>query len=233
MNTAIIVAAGSGQRFGGDIPKQFIQIAGKPIIIHTIEKFQACRTVDAIVLVLSAEARQRFDGLAGLHRKYGLNKLARVVVGGLTRAESVLNALSVLDGQDDDLVAVHDGVRPCVTVKEVERTYERAVDVGAACLVGDVVDTIKAVEDEEIKGTIDRRTLRRALTPQVFRFELLTRAFEQKVNWADVTDECYLVERLGERIAAVDGSARNIKITRPEDVILAEAYLREEETASA
>ena len=217
--TAIIVAAGSGSRFNSDVPKQFLEVSGKPVVVHTIERFASAPSVDAIVVVLTSENIPR---LGGVH----ISKPLRIVTGGATRAHSVLNGLAGVE-DDVDVVAVHDGARPFVSVDEIERTILKAKETGAACLVGAVTDTIKSTRGGEIAGTLDREKLRRALTPQAFRIELLRKAFEDADLDERVTDECYLVERLGHPIALVEGSSRNIKITHPEDLALAEALLRD------
>jgi 2-C-methyl-D-erythritol 4-phosphate cytidylyltransferase len=126
-----------------------------------------------------------------------------------------------------DIVAVHDGVRPFVAVEEIERTVAAARETGAAILVGPVVDTIKEINGDSVVRTLNRKQLRRALTPQCFRYDLLKRAFENiDVNDPSITDESFLVEKLGERVAIVEGSPANIKITTKQDLLIAEAYLR-------
>lgn len=218
--TAIIVAAGSGSRLDPSVPKQFIEIGGKPVIFHTLGRFQSAPSVDSIILVLAADQVGEFGSTA-------FSKLATVVVGGATRAESVFKGLaSVAD--EADLVAVHDGARPLITVEEIEATISRARETGAACLVSAVTDTIKSIRGGEIAATLDRDKLRRALTPQVFRTALLRRAFEGVDLTESVTDESYLVEKLGYPISIVEGSSYNIKITHREDLLLAEALLSKE-----
>lgn len=221
MNYAIIVAAGSGTRFGSDKSKIFTPLAGRPLIVHTLEQFENCPIIDGIVLVLSAEGQNEFYTVDAS----AISKLKTVVTGGESRAASVKAGLEALDAWDADVIAVHDGARPLITLDEIARTVEAAQANGAACLVAEVTDTIKTIEADSIQGTIDRRTLRRALTPQAFRGDILKRAFENASVGDEVTDECYLVEKLGLPITAVEGSARNIKITRQEDVVLAEAVL--------
>jgi len=227
VNIAIIVAAGSGSRFAADKPKQFTELLGKPLIIHTLERFEACPAVDEIVLVLSDEGRAEFEIL---NLKFQIKKIKTIVSGGATRAESVLNGLSVVcQNNDASVVAIHDGARPLVSVDEVEMVVAKAQETGAACLVAPVTDTIKSLRGDEIGSTLDRNKLRRALTPQAFRVELLMKAYSEYGPGAildTVTDECYLVEKLGVPIAAVEGSSRNIKITRPEDLVFAEAILK-------
>ncbi len=216
--TAIIVAAGSGSRLKSDTPKQFIELDGKSVLAHTLERFQSAPSIDSIVLVLAADRVANFEDATG--------KLEKIVAGGATRAESVLNGLNAIDGETT-IVAVHDGARPFVSIDEIERTVAKAKEMGAACLVGAVTDTIKTISGDEISGTLDRDKLRRALTPQVFRTEVLRRAFELGGTGEAVTDECYLVEKLGHPIAFVEGSSRNIKITNAEDMALAKAFARE------
>jgi 2-C-methyl-D-erythritol 4-phosphate cytidylyltransferase len=222
MNTAIIVAAGSGTRFGSDIPKQFVEIAGKPLLMHTLDKFEACHEIDEIVLVLAADQIPTFE-ISGFRSESA--KLRAIVAGGSSRAESVKNGLAAIS-EDCSVVAIHDGARPLVSVDEITRTIEKAAQTGAACLVAEVNDTIKHVEGGEIVRTVDRTKLRRALTPQAFRVDILRRAFDEFGADESATDECYLVEKLGVPVACVEGSSRNIKVTRPEDIVLAEALLK-------
>lgn len=226
MNTAIIVAAGSGTRFGGDVPKQFLEIGGKSLIVHTIEKFEKCTEIDEIILVLSAEEVENFNFDK---EKFRLNKLKKIVAGGTTRAESVWNGLSAIDEKTAQIIAVHDGARPLVSVEEIAQTVSKANKSGAACLVASVTDTIKEISDRKIVRTVDRNTLRRALTPQCFSYEILKKAFENADLSESATDECFLVEQLGYEISVVEGSAKNIKITHREDFIFAENILSQRE----
>ena len=223
MNVAIIAAAGQGKRFGNERRKQFIEIANVPVIIHTLKKFEQCAAIQEIILVLPAPDSSAFLAQAG---KYGLRKVARVVPGGATRGESVRRGLQAVRPATAETVAVHDGVRPFVTVEEIERTVRAAQTSGAAILAAAVVDTIKQVAGDQIIGTIERERLRRALTPQCFRYDLLRRAYEQPADVVmNSTDDSSLVERLGIPVSMVEGDARNIKITRPEDIALAESIL--------
>jgi 2-C-methyl-D-erythritol 4-phosphate cytidylyltransferase len=223
MNSAIIVAAGSGKRFGAEIPKQFVELSGKPILIHTLEKFDQCKEIGEIILVLSSSET---SGFLKVIEKYPIKKLAKIVAGGKTRAESVSKGFQAIRPQNSEIVVIHDGARPLVSVKEISNTILRAAEKGAACLVAPVTDTIKRVFNETITQTIDRNELRRALTPQAFKFEILKRAFAESKIDETATDECYLVEKLGIEISVVEGSSRNIKITSPEDIAVAEALLK-------
>lgn len=223
MNTAIVVAAGSGNRFNSQTPKQFAEILGKPVIIHTLEKFEACESVSQIILVLPLDEISDFQSVI---KDFNLKKIKTIVAGGTSRAASVLKGLNAID-PSTEIVAVHDGVRPLVSIAEIAATIQKAKETGAACLVAEVTDTIKQISDGKITATLDRTTLRRAMTPQAFRYKILRQAFDQVDLYDEVTDECMLVEKLGQEIAYVEGSASNIKITHPEDRILAEALLRE------
>ncbi|HEV8136935.1 MAG TPA: 2-C-methyl-D-erythritol 4-phosphate cytidylyltransferase [Pyrinomonadaceae bacterium] len=224
MNTAIIAAAGRGNRMASDRPKQFLLLAGTPIVVHTLKRFEECESIQEIIVVLPAEESAGFLSMVG---KFGLRKLVKVVPGGSTRADSVKRGLMSIRAATADIVAVHDGVRPFVAVEEIERTVAAARETGAAILVGSVVDTIKEINGDSVVRTLNRKQLRRALTPQCFRYDLLKRAFENiDVNDPSITDESFLVEKLGERVAIVEGSPANIKITTKQDLLIAEAYLR-------
>ena len=225
MNVAIIAAAGQGTRMGGKPAKQFLELAGIPVIIHTLKRFEQCDVIQEIIVVLPAQESAEFLSLAD---KYGLRKLAKVVPGGITRAESVLRGLRAVREATAEIVAVHDGVRPFVTPEEITRTVEAARAHEAAILVAPVTDTIKEVESEQVARTLKRGQVRRALTPQCFRYSLLRRAYEQAdVLDPDLTDDSVLVERLGTKVAIVEGNPHNIKITQPQDLAIAEVLLRE------
>ena len=224
MNVAIIAAAGRGKRFGGRRPKQFLELAGTPVIIHTLRRFEQCSEIQEVVVVLPAQDTAGFLALAG---KYGLRKLARIVAGGATRSESVWRGLQTIRAATAEIIAVHDGVRPFVTSEEIGRTVQAAETCGAAILTAPVIDTIKEVENEHVVRTLRRTRLRRALTPQCFRYDLLRRAYEQSPEIVeDATDDSSLVESLGFTVSTIEGDARNIKITRTEDIALGEILLK-------
>lgn len=228
MNTAIIAAAGMGARMASDRPKQFLLLAGTPIIFHTLKPFEQCDSIQEVIVVLPAEESAAFLSMAG---KQGLRKLARVVPGGTTRADSVKRGLLAIRPASAGIVAVHDGVRPFVTPEEIESTVAAAESYGAAILVAPVTDTIKQVSGNSIGcsivRTLERQELRRALTPQCFRYDLLRKAYEHAdVNDPSLTDESALVERIGARVTVIEGSSRNIKITTPQDLLIAEAFLK-------
>jgi 2-C-methyl-D-erythritol 4-phosphate cytidylyltransferase len=225
MSTAIIVAAGSGKRFGSKTPKQFLQVKKKPLIIYTLEAFQNCPSIDRIILVLPANQTDEFLQIVS---KYGLTKLHKIVAGGNTRAESVWKGLNAVQTNKNEIVAVHDGARPLVSTEEISECILKAKKTGAAILVAPVTDTIKEIKDGKIIQTIDRNKLRRALTPQCFRYQTLKRAFEKVENLTEnATDESFLVENLGVNVSIVEGSSRNIKVTTKEDLKLFENLLKE------
>ena len=222
MNTAIIAAAGRGTRFNSNRPKQFLKLLGKPLILHTLEAFERCSAVQEIVLVLAADEINDFAAIA---ESAGISKLKKIVGGGASRAESVRNGLEAVD-PSAEIVTVHDGARPLVSVDEIERTIEKATETGVACLVTSVTDTIKTIDCGLITGTVDRTKLRRALTPQAFQYDILRRILSQVKLDDSVTDECYMAEKMGIEVAIVEGSPRNIKMTHIDDLKVAELFLR-------
>ncbi len=223
MNVAIIPAAGSGSRLGGQIPKQFLEIAGAPILAHTISRFLDCENIGAIAVALPAD---RIDEFRARNRGARSIKPIFYVNGGTERSDSILNALEAVAELNPEIVAVHDAVRPFVTSAQISAVIAKAHEVGAAILALPATDTIKEVEDGLIQRTIDRRRIWRAQTPQAFRYELLMQANQEAraagLPSALTTDDSLLVERLGLPVAVVEGSPNNIKITTPEDLILAE-----------
>jgi len=224
MNVAIVVAAGKGTRLGGDRPKQFLELAGVPVIVHTLKQFERSKQINEVITVLPAEDTAGFESLV---QKFELRKVRRVVSGGETRAQSVRNGLAVIENAE--IVAVHDGVRPFVTPEEIDEVVQAAKKSGAAILTAPVADTIKRVDGERIIETIPRANLRRALTPQCFRLDVLNRAYEQldevEASGIEITDESMLVEKLGIPVVTVEGSARNIKITNEADLAIANRLL--------
>jgi len=224
MNVAIVVAAGKGTRLGGDRPKQFLELGGIPIIVHALRQFERSREISEIITVLPAEDTAGFQSVV---QEFGLTKTGRAIAGGATRAQSVRHGLEAI--ANAEIVAIHDGVRPFVTPDEIDRVVQAAMASGAAILTAPVADTIKRIAGERILETVPRAALRRALTPQCFRFEILKRAYlaldKLEAAGAEITDDCFLVEQLGIEIVAVKGSARNIKITTAEDLAWAERLL--------
>jgi len=238
MKVAVILpAAGLGTRMGrtsaeraGTSRKQFMLLDGSPILLHTVRKFAASERVHEIVVAVRREDLGWVTDL--LQRETGAKRL-RVVEGGNSRQQSVENALRALD-PDTGLVAVHDAVRPFVDLETIDKVIDEAAETGAA-IVGIVpVDTVKQVtraqtNKAKIRATLPREKLVLAQTPQVFRYDLLVRAFETAQNDGFTgTDESSLVERLEVEVSVVLGSDRNIKITKPGDMDLARLFLEEE-----
>lgn len=232
--SVILPAAGLGTRMGrekaGTSRKQFMLLNGSPILVHTVRKFLRCPSVSEIVVALRKEDFDWARGLLQQHPDHGA-KPVRFVEGGDSRQQSVQNALSAL-APDTDLVAVHDAVRPFIEPELVEKVIAEAAECGAA-IVGIVpVDTVKRVHKNKVRDTLPRENLVLAQTPQVFRFDLLKRAFAHAAEDSFFgTDESSLVERLDEiEVSVVQGTDRNIKITRPTDMDLARLFLSEEAT---
>jgi 2-C-methyl-D-erythritol 4-phosphate cytidylyltransferase len=206
--------------------KQFMLLEGSPILLHTIRKFDACPSVTEIVVALRPDD---IDWVRDLIASERLSKSVRLVIGGDSRQQSVENALRSLD-RPPDIVAVHDAVRPFVEIEIIEFVIREAASCGAA-IVGIVpVDTVKRVHKNKVRATLPREHLILTQTPQVFRYDLLSQAFEKASEDGFIgTDESSLVERLeSAEVSVVQGSDRNIKITRPSDMDLARLFLAEE-----
>jgi len=230
--SVILPAAGLGTRMGRSAPeksgtsrKQFMLLEGSPILLHTIRKFVASPSVTEIVVALRAEDSEWASELLG-HERF--RTPVRLVQGGDSRQQSVENALAAIS-IDTDLVAVHDAVRPFIDIEAIEKVIAEAAASGAA-IVGIVpVDTVKQVHLNKVRATIPRERLVLAQTPQVFRYDLLRRAFDKARDDGFIgTDESSLVERLDVDVHVVAGNDRNNKITRPSDMELARLFLAEE-----
>ena len=213
----------------GPQPKQFLALDGVPILIHSLRAFAAVPRISAIVVAVRKTEMERVQGQVAEH---GFAGRVRVVEGGDTRQESVSNALAALPGEADDIVLVHDAVRPLIDAATIERTIDAVAEFGAAIVGLPAVDTIKQVERTAhgalITSTIPREYVVLAQTPQGFRFGLLQSAFSEAIADGFVgTDEASVVERAGNPVAVVHGSQVNLKITQPGDLELAEFYLRQ------
>ncbi len=216
---AIITAGGRGVRIGGTVPKQFLHLAGRPILEHTLENFKATGLVDEVVLVVPRDAVETVQaGYAGFEPW-----LSAVVAGGRERQDSVANGLKAIS-PSIGIVMVHDGVRPFVTAEMLRQSIEAAQSDGGAICAIPVSDTLKRADAEGmVSETVNREGLWRMQTPQTFSRTILEDAFENARSTGFYgTDEGMLVERLGQRIKLIAGSEFNIKITRPEDLILGE-----------
>ena len=229
---AILPAAGLGTRMAGPQPKQFLALDGVPILIHSLRAFAAVARVSAIYVAVRGSEIERVEAQVA---EYGFDSRVRVVAGGSNRQESVSNALAALPADENDLVLVHDAVRPLIDAATIDRTIDAVLKHGAAIVGLPAVDTIKQVERTAhgalITSTIPREFVVLAQTPQGFRYGLLQSAFAEAMADEFVgTDEASVVERAGHPVAVVPGSAVNLKITQPGDLALAEFYLRQRAT---
>lgn len=223
---AIIVAGGSGSRMKTVLPKQFLLLAGKPVLMHTIERFWLADKSMNLVVVLPQEQQETWQELCLQHQ---FTIPHAVVAGGKTRFGSVKNGLAAITGQNG-VVAVHDGVRPLVTVEVISEAFAVAADKGNAVVSVPLKDSIRKVT-EAGSVALDRSSYRLVQTPQCFRLDLLQQAYNQPEE-PYFTDDASVVEKLGEAIHLVDGSYQNIKITTPEDMLLAETLLQQDRDSS-
>lgn len=217
---AIIAAAGKGERMGCGTNKLFLEVVGRPVVALTIDAFEGCPLVDEIILVVNDKDAFSFYDLIDTE---GYTKVEKIVSGGKTRQESVL--LGIREAGKCSKVVIHDGARPLVTPEQIENVINAAHDTGAACLAVPAVDTIKTGDKGFFTGTLDRNKLWLVQTPQVFDRGIILEAYD-KGDGAE-TDDASLVEKLGTRVAIVQGSYENIKITTQVDIMIAEAIINQ------
>ena len=223
---ALIPAAGMGKRMGASINKQYLLLAGRPILAHTLQAFEEAPFVDDIYPIVPADeidfCREQ------VVERYGFTKVRAIVAGGKERQHSVLNGLRFLDGAaEDDVVLIHDGVRPLVPADLLRRSIDVAREYEGALAAVPVKDTVKVVTEGLVTGTPPRESLWLAQTPQAFRYGVIRSAHEiAEAEGFLGTDDASLVERLGDRVHVVIGDYRNIKITTPDDLVLAEAFVQ-------
>lgn len=215
---AIIVAGGSGTRMGSDTPKQFLELAGKPVLMHTIEQFKNFSDKLEIITVLP-ENQLRF--WMELQQKHSFSVPQTLVRGGSARFYSVRNGLEFIE--EPGLVAIHDGVRPFVSHETIRRCFETAEKLGNAIPVISPSDTLRVIKGKNSEP-LDRKHVRQVQTPQVFESELLKKAYKQNFM-PEFTDDATVVERTGMTINLVEGNRENIKITTPEDLLFSKAIL--------
>lgn len=222
---AIIPTAGIGARFRADFSKPLAELRGKPICVHTLEAFEKSPAVDSVILVGQKERLSQLEGFVG---QYGLQKVTQVIAGGETRRESVSIGLSVLDN-DTDIVLVHDGVRPLVSLKMIEDAVALCGKWEAGTAAVPIKPTIKKVNKKSlfVEETLNREELWEVQTPQVFRKDILLKAHKQNAD-SHSTDDAAMVEQLGVKVKVFPGDYRNIKITTQEDLLIAEVFLRSE-----
>jgi 2-C-methyl-D-erythritol 4-phosphate cytidylyltransferase len=216
--TVIIVAGGTGKRMQADIPKQFIELKSKPILMHTIEVFVNYNYHINIIVVLPENQMKVWKQMC---KEHNFNIVHQTIAGGVTRFDSVKNGLEL--APDEGLVAVHDGVRPLVSVQTIHRCFEMAERTGTAIPVIDIVESIRKVEENDNEA-VDRNLYKAVQTPQVFEAQILKAAYRQDYV-PTFTDDASVVEAFGHKISIVEGNKENIKITTPLDLGIGELFL--------
>ena len=222
---ALIAAAGKGKRMNARISKPFIPISGKHILAYTIEKFEKCKLIDKIYLIVSPEEKEACH--KNIILKYNFSKVQELVDGGETRQDSVYNGIKALD-KDTDIVVIHDGARPLVEEAIIRDSIEKAQKYGAAITAIPIKDTIKKSKNNFfINKTLNRENIWRAQTPQTFKYDIILSAYRQAYKEKYfTTDDAAIVERYGHKVKLIIGSEENIKITTPFDIIVAENFLK-------
>lgn len=211
---AIIVAGGKGLRMGGEIPKQFLPIGGKPMLMRTIEVFRQAYPDIHIILVLPVSQQDYWQQLC---QEYNFAVPVRIADGGETRFHSVSNGLKLIPDDTDGLVGVHDGVRPFVAVETIRRCYDEAMEKEAVVPVISVVETVRQLRKDGTSVTVPRDEYKLVQTPQTFRISLLKEAYRQPYT-SFFTDDASVVEAMGKPVYLVEGNRENIKITTPADI---------------
>lgn len=227
MKTQVIIpAAGTGIRLKSEVAKPLIPLNGKPLLVYSLEVFEKCSLVESIIVVGPEQYLSDFERVV---QQYNFEKVSSVIAGGVTRCESVSCGLKALD-KDTELVVVHDGARPLISLAIVEKAIQLCTREHAVIVAVPVKPTVKRVNPEDlcVEATLERRFLWEAQTPQVFRKDVLIKAHDT-IKDSEVTDDASLVERLGEKVKVLEGDYTNIKITTQEDLRIAESFLAEEE----
>ncbi len=222
---AVIVAGGVGSRMNSDIPKQFTEVLGKPVIAYTINSLSKCAGIDEIVIVTLPDYLVFCKDVADA---FGFKKVTKIVCGGSSRQESVYNGLKEVS-DNMDLIAIHDGVRPLIDPDTVDKCIKAAYKHGCAAVGVKMKDTVKVVDsDGFIEYTADRETLWQVQTPQIFRRDLIFSLHGAAANGnLNATDDCMLAERAGYKVKIVEGKYENIKITTPQDIHIMKGLLGE------
>jgi 2-C-methyl-D-erythritol 4-phosphate cytidylyltransferase len=214
----IIVAGGSGKRMGAEIPKQFLELAGRPVLMHTIERFKSFNEAIEIITVLPENQLRHW---VELQTKFKFSVPQTLVKGGSARFYSVRNGLEFVSVPS--LVAIHDGVRPFVTIETIKKCFDTAEKLGNAIPAVTVAESIRMITDTG-SHPVNRLNVRQIQTPQVFNAELLKKAYQQDYKH-EFTDDATVLESTGEKINLVEGNRENIKITNPEDLVISKALL--------
>lgn len=221
--SVIIAAAGSGKRMGVDKNKQFLKLFGKEILVHTLERFQGLERINEIVIVGKASELKDIQSMV---RKNDIKKVAAFAVGGSERSESIMNGLKAVDPRCTH-VLIHDGARPFIEEKEIEKVIDELVVSDGVIVAVPVKDTIKVVKDDYVEETLDRRRLISVQTPQGFNYKRLLEAYESNSDRLGAfTDDSSIFEAYGCKVKVVAGKYDNIKITTPEDLIMGEMILK-------
>lgn len=220
---AIIVAGGSGSRMKSEIPKQFLPLKGKPILIHTVEKFLQIPDIQVIVVLPKNDIEYWNEITVSNETIQSFKNSITIAVGGASRFQSVRNGLATI--KTHGLVAVHDGVRPLINLDIIQNSYKVAAEKGSAVTSVWVKDSVREVEASGESIALDRTKLKLVQTPQTFQVDLMKRAFEVEEQ-VFFTDCASVLEFAGEKITLIDGAYENIKITTPEDMLVAEAFLQ-------
>ena len=218
INQAIIVAAGKGSRMGTEVPKQFLLLGGKPVLLHSLEAFHTFDPEISIVLVLPEDYINEWENL---RKKYAIKIDHQIIAGGSSRFQSVSNGLGLL--ADEGLVAVHDGARPLIQSSTIKKLFEVAGKKGNAIPYSLPSDSIR-MERKDTSVIIDRSSIRLIQTPQVFDTKMLKKAYQQKEH-SSFTDDASVLEKAGGKVHLLECPAGNIKITNPQDLLIAEAML--------
>ena len=228
MNIGVILAGGSGTRMGSDIPKQFIDIYGKPLIIHTLESFDLNSEIDSIAVVCKDEWKEDLNIWI---RQFGVNKVKWIISGGNTRQESTYRAIKALEDvcTDEDILIIHDAARPLVKVEDLNKLSLLAKNhVDGAMLAVKCADTLKKVIDGKVVTTVPRENIYRAYTPQMGKTKLLQKALNYaNDNHLAITDDASALELIGCEVLIVEGSADNFKLTTPDDLKMAKILIED------
>lgn len=222
MDYIVIVAGGKGLRMGGDIPKQFLPINGKPVLMRTLERFREYSPALQIILVLPVSQQDYWHTLC---KQYDFSVDYQIANGGETRFHSVQNGLALIPDDAQGVVGVHDGVRPFVSVEVIDRCFEAARTQKAVIPVTPVVETLRHIDEDGSGRNVLRSDYRLVQTPQTFDIQLLKKANKQPYSEA-FTDDASVVEGIGQKVAMVEGNRENIKITTPFDIVIAEALTK-------
>ncbi|WKB35948.1 2-C-methyl-D-erythritol 4-phosphate cytidylyltransferase [Terrilactibacillus sp. S3-3] len=229
--SVVVVAAGKGERMGAQMNKVLLPLQGVPIIVHTLRIFEQDDACSGIVLVVKEAEMPAFNQILSA---YHLKRKVQIVSGGKERQDSVFQGLLALENSGETIVLIHDAARPCVPKEKISGVVQAAFRTGAAILAVRVKDTIKEATGHQVRKTLDRSSLWAAQKPQAFRLSAILEAHRTgRKQGLNVTDDASLVEQLGQTVAIVEGSYHNIKITTPEDMLIARQFIKGREETNA